>query len=44
MKQSGLKRVFLHAAELRFTLDTTHVIEAPLPEDLKSVLETLQQS
>lgn len=42
MKQLGLRRLFLHAAELRFTLDTTHVIEAPLPEDLKTVLGALQ--
>jgi 23S rRNA pseudouridine955/2504/2580 synthase len=41
MKQSGLKRLFLHAAELRFTLDKTHVIEAPLPDDLKAVLTEL---
>jgi 23S rRNA pseudouridine955/2504/2580 synthase len=41
MKQSGLRRLFLHAAELRFTLDKTHVIEAPLPDDLKAVLTEL---
>jgi 23S rRNA pseudouridine955/2504/2580 synthase len=43
MKQSGLKRLFLHAAELRFTLDKTHVIEAPLPDDLKTVLMALEK-
>lgn len=43
MKELGLKRLFLHAAELRFTLDKTHVIEASLPADLKAVLEALEQ-
>lgn len=43
MKQLGLKRLFLHAAELRFTLDTTHVIEAPTPADLEAVLKALQK-
>lgn len=43
MKELGLKRLFLHAAELRFTLDKTHVIEAPLPEELKSVLAALKK-
>jgi 23S rRNA pseudouridine955/2504/2580 synthase len=42
MKQLGLRRLFLHAAELRFTLDKTHVIEAPLPDDLKAVLTALE--
>lgn len=44
MKQLGLKRLFLHAAELRFTLDTTHVIEAPLPQDLQAVLVALKNN
>lgn len=43
MKQLGLRRLFLHAAELRFTLDTTHVIEAPLPDELKVVLDALKK-
>lgn len=43
MKQLGLRRLFLHAAELRFTLDKTHVIEAALPEDLKTVLGALKE-
>jgi 23S rRNA pseudouridine955/2504/2580 synthase len=43
MKQLGLRRLFLHAAELRFTLDKTHVIEAPLPDDLKAVLTELEK-
>jgi 23S rRNA pseudouridine955/2504/2580 synthase len=44
MKSSGLRRLFLHAAELRFTLDKTHVIEAPLPEDLNTVLAALKNN
>jgi 23S rRNA pseudouridine955/2504/2580 synthase len=41
MKQFGLKRLFLHAAELRFTLEETHVVSAPLPAELNVVLENL---
>jgi 23S rRNA pseudouridine955/2504/2580 synthase len=41
MKRFGLKRLFLHAAELRFTLDETHVVTAPLPDELNAVLEKL---
>ena len=41
MRGLGLKRLFLHAAGLRFTLDETFVIEAPLPDDLTTVLENL---
>jgi 23S rRNA pseudouridine955/2504/2580 synthase len=44
MKESGLRRLFLHASELRFTLDTTHVIEAPLPAELKAVLDALRNN
>ncbi|HEX5056344.1 MAG TPA: RluA family pseudouridine synthase [Gammaproteobacteria bacterium] len=43
MKETGLKRLFLHASELRFTLDTTHVVAAPLPPELKAVLEALKK-
>jgi 23S rRNA pseudouridine955/2504/2580 synthase len=43
MRLPGLRRLFLHAAELRFTLDTTHVIEAPLPQDLRAVLTALTE-
>lgn len=44
LKTCGLNRLFLHASELRFKLPQTgEVIEitAPLPEDLKLVLENL---
>lgn len=39
----GLKRLFLHAASLRFPWPgrTDYEIEAPLPEDLAAVLEAL---
>ncbi len=44
MAQRGLKRLFLHAAELRFTLPdsiTIHV-EAPLDDDLQTLLKRLE--
>lgn len=44
MSQRGLKRLFLHAAELRFTLPdsaTIHV-EAPLEEGLQNLLKRLE--
>jgi 23S rRNA pseudouridine955/2504/2580 synthase len=44
MRQLGLRRLFLHAARLSFThpLGTGKVtIEAPLPEDLETLLELL---
>lgn len=44
LKQAGLKRLFLHAASLRFALkdgEQEYVLNAPLPDDLKSVLERL---
>lgn len=40
-RKMGLKRLFLHAASLRFTLDETHYIEAPLPVELTMVLDNL---
>jgi 23S rRNA pseudouridine955/2504/2580 synthase len=45
MADMGLKRLFLHARELRFTLPdsaTIHV-EAPLDESLQSVLNKLDE-
>jgi 23S rRNA pseudouridine955/2504/2580 synthase len=47
LKAAGLKRLFLHAASLRFSLkDGTepYVLNAPLPDDLKKVLDSLQRS
>ena len=44
MAARGLKRLFLHAAELRFTLPdiaTIHV-EAPLEDNLKNLLKRLE--
>ena len=44
LKSSGLKRMFLHAASLRFALkdgEQPYVLNAPLPDDLRRVLEAL---
>jgi 23S rRNA pseudouridine955/2504/2580 synthase len=44
LKLAGSKRLFLHAASLRFTLkDGTepYVLNAPLPDDLRAVLDAL---
>ncbi|HRQ63453.1 MAG TPA: RluA family pseudouridine synthase [Xanthomonadaceae bacterium] len=43
-EQCGLKRLFLHASALAFPWgeDGERVFSAPLPEDLKSVLDALQ--
>jgi 23S rRNA pseudouridine955/2504/2580 synthase len=43
-EQAGLKRLFLHAASLEFALDdgaTPYVLDAPLPDDLRNVLDRL---
>ncbi|TDK23716.1 RluA family pseudouridine synthase [Luteimonas aestuarii] len=43
-EQAGLKRLFLHAASLEFALDggrVPYVLDAPLPEDLRTVLDRL---
>jgi len=43
-EQAGLKRLFLHAASLRFSLDegrVEYVLDAPLPADLREVLDRL---
>lgn len=37
----GLRRLFLHARRLEFTLDHEYRIEAPLPPELKAVLDAL---
>ncbi|HYM86295.1 MAG TPA: 23S rRNA pseudouridine(955/2504/2580) synthase, partial [Pseudoxanthomonas sp.] len=40
----GLKRLFLHAAALEFTLDagkTPYVLNAPLADDLAAALDRL---
>ena len=39
-KQLGLKRLFLHAHSLAFTLDGRRInVQAPLPSDLEKILE-----
>jgi 23S rRNA pseudouridine955/2504/2580 synthase len=46
LKAAGLKRLFLHAASLGFALkDGTqpYLLNAPLPDELKAVLERLQR-
>jgi 23S rRNA pseudouridine955/2504/2580 synthase len=43
-EQSGLKRLFLHAASMSFDLDqgrTPYLISAPLADDLRAVLDRL---
>lgn len=43
-EKTGLKRLFLHAASLRFALDqgrAEYVLDAPLAEDLRLVLDRL---
>ncbi len=46
MKKQGVKRLFLHAASLRFSLDGENDIEvnAPLPDDLELALAGLRKS
>ena len=44
MRAQGLKRLFLHAASLEFTLDggkAPYLLNAPLAEDLAAALERL---
>ncbi|MCK7594947.1 RluA family pseudouridine synthase [Pseudomarimonas salicorniae] len=44
LKAAGLRRLFLHAASLQFQLETSgerYVLNAPLPAELKSVLDRL---
>jgi 23S rRNA pseudouridine955/2504/2580 synthase len=44
LKASGLKRLFLHAASLRFALkegEQPYVLNAPLPDDLRLVIDRL---
>jgi 23S rRNA pseudouridine955/2504/2580 synthase len=44
LEQAGLKRLFLHAASMEFALDggrTPYLINAPLADDLKAVLDRL---
>lgn len=38
----GLRRLFLHAERLRFTLDREYDFKAPLPAELEAVLEALE--
>ncbi|HEY3519412.1 MAG TPA: RluA family pseudouridine synthase [Rhodanobacteraceae bacterium] len=41
-RESGLKRLFLHAARFEFALgERSYSISAPLPDDLRSVLDRL---
>jgi 23S rRNA pseudouridine955/2504/2580 synthase len=44
LKSMQLKRMFLHAASLRFTLkegEPSYLLNAPLPDDLRAVLDNL---
>jgi 23S rRNA pseudouridine955/2504/2580 synthase len=44
LKAAGLRRLFLHAASLRFALkdgEQPYVLNAPLPDDLRRVLDAL---
>jgi 23S rRNA pseudouridine955/2504/2580 synthase len=44
LRASGLKRLFLHAASLRFALkqgEQDYVLNAPLPDELRNVIDTL---
>jgi 23S rRNA pseudouridine955/2504/2580 synthase len=44
LEQAGHKRLFLHAASMEFALDggkTPYLINAPLADDLKAVLDRL---
>jgi 23S rRNA pseudouridine955/2504/2580 synthase len=46
LKASGLKRLFLHAASLRFALKDgaePYVLNAPLPDDLRTTLDRLSR-
>lgn len=46
MKSIGLKRLFLHASEVRFTLplyDQPVHVQAPLPDDLQRVINNLRK-
>jgi len=43
MRDAGLKRLFLHAARFEFSLgEKSYSFTAPLPADLRTVLDTLQ--
>ena len=47
LKAAGLKRLFLHAASLRFALkdgEQPYVLNAPLPDDLRRALDALGAS
>jgi 23S rRNA pseudouridine955/2504/2580 synthase len=42
MREKGLKRLFLHAARFEFSIgERSYGFSAPLPDDLKSVLDAL---
>ena len=42
MREKGLKRLFLHAARFEFSIgERTYGFSAPLPDDLKRVLDAL---
>ena len=42
MREKGLKRLFLHAARFEFSIgERSYGFSAPLPQDLKSVLDAL---
>jgi len=45
MREKGLKRLFLHAARFEFSIgERTYGFSAPLPDDLKRVLDALSNS
>ena len=44
MREQGLKRLFLHAARFEFSLgERGYAFSAPLPADLRTVVDTLQK-
>jgi 23S rRNA pseudouridine955/2504/2580 synthase len=43
LRETGLRRIFLHASELRFTWERPYVLTAPLPDELNGVLEQLDE-
>jgi 23S rRNA pseudouridine955/2504/2580 synthase len=45
MREKGLKRLFLHAARFEFSIgERSYGFSAPLPDDLKRVLDALSES
>jgi len=45
MRESGLRRLFLHAARFEFAIgDKTYSFSAPLADELRAVLNALPRS